>query len=43
MVEDGNEEAAYNRKIWEDERDKSRPDQVLQLKQIGAQGEYRIQ
>jgi hypothetical protein len=36
MVEGGDEEAAYNRKIWKDERDKSRPDQVLQLKRIGA-------
>jgi hypothetical protein len=36
MVEGGDEEAAYHRKIWKDERDKSRPDQVLQLKRIGA-------
>jgi hypothetical protein len=36
MVEGGDEEAAYHRKIWKDERGKSRPDQVLQLKRIGA-------
>jgi hypothetical protein len=36
MVEGGDEEAAYHRKFWKGERDKSRPNQVLQLKRIGA-------